>query len=436
MDISSHVKYQLAISVDRLLLTESAGKESCCIFRIPDSLSKVNPEAYKPKVVSVGPYHYGDKLLKMIQEHKPRFLKLFLSNAKKKAVEEKDLFEAVAALEEKVRNSYSEGLRQISNELVYMMILDGCFILMLILIFSKSTELLDKEDPVFKVPWILPAIRSDLLLLENQVPFIVLQTLMKVSKIGVFDDLNTMAVHFFFPDRPERHLEKCRNFEGKHLLDLIRMSFAPSTRPSITPSMRSEPPKDSTSDLILPAKRLRLQGIKFRLISDADSILDIRLKDNMLQIPLLRLDESISSIFLNCVAYEQFYSQSTNDITSYMYFMGCLLKGEEDAAFLSNDKQIIENYFGSESEVSQFFKDICKGVNFDMSRSYLRCVFLGVNLYTSKQSNRVWAGFKHTHFESPWTCLSSFAVVFALLLTILQATFAVMSYLNDKKAAD
>lgn len=432
-DIISLIRDQL--ETKPLLLVETAAKESCSIFRIPDSLAEMNPEAYKPKVVSIGPYHYNEKHLQMIQEHKPRLLKLFLARAEKKGVEKNVLIEAVKKLENDVRISYSTNLCQTSEELVYMMILDGCFILMLLLIGSKVI-LIERGDPIFEIQWIHSSIRGDLLLLQNQVPLTVLKTLLKTSKIGISDDLNRMAFRFFNISKDEQ-----RNFEAKHLLDLIRISFTPnlsSTDKSQTTSLSDSTSiidinNEETSDLIVSAKRLRLRGIKFRLRCPADSILDIRLQKNRLQIPLLKMDEFISSIFLNCVAFEQFYSESTNDITSYVHFMGCLLKSEEDAAFLTNDKQIIENYFGSENEVSQFFKNICKGIDFDMSRSYLRNVFEGVNKYTSKWYNRVWAGFRHTHFESPWTCLSSFAVIFVILLTMLQATVAILSFLNDTK---
>ncbi|KAL9294151.1 UPF0481 protein [Arabidopsis thaliana] len=113
--------------------------------------------------------------------------------------------------------------------------------------------------------------------------------------------------------------------------------------------------------------------------------------------------------------------------------MGCLLNNEEDVTFLRNNELIIENHFGSNNEVSEFFKTISKDVVFEVDTSYLNNVFKGVNEYTKKWYNGLWAGFRHTHFESPWTCLSSCAVLFVILLTILQSTFAILSYLNDKK---
>ncbi|CAL9247321.1 unnamed protein product [Arabidopsis halleri] len=448
--ISAFRNYLSSGCKEPVLLLESAGQESCCIFRVPESFVAMNPEAYKPKVVSIGPYHYGENHLKMIQQHKFRFLHLFLDKAKKNGVDELALLKAVMDLEEEIRKSYSEDLGESSEKLVYMMILDGCFILMLFLIVSRTIDLSEEKDPIFTIPWILSSIQSDLLLLENQVPFFVLQTLFVESKIGLSSDLNRMAFHFFKSsiDKQGSYWEKHRDFKAKHLLDLIRETFLPNIR-SVGESETTSSPhvqlhegnsgkvlsSDSTGvPLILSAKRLRLQGIKFRpRRSEEDSILDIILKKNRLQIPLLRFDGFISSFFLNCVAFEQFYTDSSNELTSYIVFMGCLLNDEEDVTFLRNDKLIIENHFGSNNEVSEFFKTISKDVVFEVHTSYLKDVFKGVNEYTKRWYNGLWAGFRHTHFESPWTCLSSFAVVFVILLTMLQSTVAILSFLNDKK---
>jgi len=386
-DIISYINEQVELdsrSEKGVLLLESAGKESCCIFRVPKSFAEMNPEAYKPKVVSIGPYHHGRKHLEMIQQHKLRFLHLFLGTAR---VDRDVLFSAVVDCEDEIRKSYSEGFGESSKKLVYMMILDGCFILMLFLIVSRAIDLDESEDPIFTIPWILPSIQSDLLLLENQVPFFVLQTLFDESNIGEPGDLNRMAFSFFnlSMDKPERYWVKHRNFKAKHLLDLIRMSFIPKDRSEDSQLTKGKSRKKSSSGLtlLLSATRLSLQGIDFSLRSGADSMLDIRLKKNKLQIPVLRLDGFIISILLNCVAFEQFYAKSTNHITSYVVFMGCLLNGKEDATFLSR-RRIIENYFGSEKEVSQFFKTICKDVVFDIHASYLRNVFVEINENTSK----------------------------------------------------
>ncbi|CAA7025662.1 unnamed protein product [Microthlaspi erraticum] len=420
------------------LLKKSAGGEKCCIFRIPQRLEKNNENAYEPRVVSVGPYHHGKKHLEMIQEHKHRLLGFFMDEVQEKGVDPKDLIETVSKLEEDIRESYSESLYHGdddlsgSKKLIDMMVLDGCFILMLFMVVAGEVRYNGVEDdPIFRVPWILPAIRSDLLLLENQVPFFLLQTIFERSKMVTSSGLNAITFNFFSYsiDKPDEFWLKRQKLEANHLLDLVRKIFMP-----ILPQKQEEEtdlPRPFLG-LILSAKKLQLRGIKFKPRNNAETLLDIKLNKNVVEVPQMILDDFIISVFLNCVAYEQIYADSTNHITSYVAFMGCLLKHEDDAAFL-NEKGIIENYFGSGVEVSQIFKVIGKDIVFHVSESYLAEVFEGVNEYTSRGCHVHLAGFVHTHFDTPWTCLSSCAALTLLILTVFQAFFAGFAYFRPPK---
>lgn len=434
------------------------GEGSCCIFRIPQSLTKIHHKGYEPEIVSIGPYHHEKEHLQMIEEHKHRYLDLFLTELKD-GVSINLLVKKILKMETAIRNSYSEKLVGVDQpKLLKMMLLDGCFILMLFFFIARVVDASEKSphDPILTTPWILSTIRSDLLLLENQVPFILLKTLLEESKISlrVAGDLKNLAFKFFNLSMVKK--EEPGNHEAEHLLDLIRNNFIPvSNNPTKTSSS-----SQYDSRLILSAKRLRLQGIEFKAYHDHSSsklcckkmidylfnesnafvprssqektILEIKLYGNELHIPPIVFDGSISTFLLNCVAFEQLSMNCDNDITSYVVFMGCLMNDEADATYLS-EKGIIENYFGNGSEVSQFFKNICKDVAFDKNKSYLKEEFEGINKYTSNRWNVEWARFKHLHFDSPWTLLSSFAVLAAILLSIAQTSFTGLSYLRPPK---
>ncbi|KAL3502061.1 hypothetical protein ACH5RR_036510 [Cinchona calisaya] len=53
------------------------------IYKLPACVTKLNKNAYKPQVVSFGPYHYNDDKLKSMEEHKRRALAHFLKRSKK-----------------------------------------------------------------------------------------------------------------------------------------------------------------------------------------------------------------------------------------------------------------------------------------------------------------------------------------------------------------
>ncbi|EOA25413.1 hypothetical protein CARUB_v10018745mg [Capsella rubella] len=513
---------------DPKLLKKSAGREKCCIFKIPERLEENNKKAYEPRVVSFGPYHNGKPHLQMIQEHKHRFLGFFMAEAKKNGVDAKDLIEAVSKLEEDIRESYSESLYDNGDmlgrkKLIEMMVLDGCFILMLFLAVAGIVRYHEIEnDPIFVMPWIIPAIRSDLLLLENQVPYFLLQTLFEKSKIEPSSGINTFTFNFFDYSflKPKEFWLKHHNLEANHLLDLIRKIFMPDIpkeekeskhfldlirkfcipgeeikeldamlkkgkqdlhsmleqgkqevdlmlkkgkqeldsilnegkhesmsekekqeldymleerkQKSDSQLEEEDPPGRPHLRMILSARKLQLKGIKFKPRKNAETVLDIRRRRKYLEIPPLILDDFLISVFLNCVAYEQFYVYCNKHITSYVALMGCLLKSEADAMFLT-EVGILENYFGSGDDVSRFFKVVGKDINFDISESYLADVFEGVNKYTSRGWHVQWAGFKHTHFDSPWTALSSCAALTLVILTIIQAFFAMFGYFHPPK---
>ncbi|KAG7556102.1 hypothetical protein ISN44_As11g021700 [Arabidopsis suecica] len=358
----------------------------------------------------------------MIQEHKRRFLKVLVAKMEKNGTDPQELVKAVSNLEGDIRESYSEDL----------------------------------------VPWILPSIRADLLLLENQVPYLLLQTLLTTSRLVTC--LNKIAFKFFnySLSKPEAFWGKHYGLdEAKHLLDLIRTTFFPvPSQGSIEDKIPSQgriedkiPSQGSIEDncltifccsarksgskssfndagppsFVLSAKNLHLRGIKFELKKNTDSILDISYSKGVLQIPPVVMDGFMASFILKCVAFEQLHADSSNHLTSYAAFMACLINEESDAVFLK-ERRILEDYYGTSDGVSQFYKNIGNEVAFDINKSHLAKVFEGLNEYTSKGFHVYCAEFVHTHFDSPWTFASSFAALLLLMFAALQVFFAAYSY--------
>ncbi|KAG2315141.1 hypothetical protein Bca4012_065932 [Brassica carinata] len=357
------------------------GEDSCCIFRIPKILKKIHPKGCEPGIVSIGPYHHQKKHLQLIEQHKHRYLKLFLDEANKEGVDMNVLGRKILGKEAAIRNSYSMKFVATQPELLKMMLLDGCFILVLLL---------------------------------KMVPFFVLKTLLEESKLSKSTSLFQLKKLAF---------DLGSEMSAEHLLDLIRKNFINGTshRPKkISSSLQCY------SRLILSAKRLRFQGIKFKASHDKEkqycfsmrcwkiiiAILSNKTKWTRASHTAKVLDGLITSVLLNCVAFEQLSTKCTNNITNYVVFMGCLMNDDADATYLS-EKGIIENYFGN--------------------GSYLKEEFEGINKYTSSRWNVECARFKHLYFDSPWSLLSSFAVLTVIFLSIAQTIFGGLSYLGHRK---
>ncbi|KAG2406161.1 UPF0481 protein [Vigna angularis] len=236
---------ELKISENPKLLSKSAGKRSCCIFRVPQSLIEANGKAYQPRIVSIGPYHRAQPRLNMIEEHKWRYLGSLLNRTKTKGFGLDDLFKALAPLESKARECYSETIPLDSHDFIQMMILDGCFIVEL---FRKVVGLVpfERDDPLVTMAWILPFFYRDFLKLENQIPFFVLNQLFQVTKLPGEKstwNLSTLAMMFFNNSlqRPD-DVSGWANVNGKHLLDLVRSSFIPNHAETREPRKRFTTP--------------------------------------------------------------------------------------------------------------------------------------------------------------------------------------------------
>ncbi|KAF8039430.1 hypothetical protein BT93_B1846 [Corymbia citriodora subsp. variegata] len=424
------------------LLNTSAGCDSCCIFRVPRSPSEINEKAYQPHIVSIGPFHHREPHFQMIQQHKWRFLGDLLFRGERKSVVLKDFFEVVAPMEEDIRKSYSETLEFHGRDLIQMMVLDGCFIIELFCKVkslgdaSKDPSLVEavRKDPLFTMAWVLPFLMRDLLQLENQIPYTVLQELFDMS-VGSGKDgssLTKLALRFFNygVQRLEHVLEKYYDKKPTHLLDLFRMSYIP-----VNCQDKARGPSKFLH-LIQCATKLHQAGVRFKP-RKTHNILDVKFKNGILEIPVLIIDDFWSSLFLNVVAYEQCYAHPPKDITrtiftTYATLMGCLINTPADAGFLG-DHKIIKNYFGTDEEVARFLNNVRKEVAFDIRRSYLSKVFEEVNEYYENDWHVYWAGFKHRYFNTPWSFISAAAAGVLLLLTTIQAFYSAYPYLPRDK---
>ncbi|XP_006605635.1 UPF0481 protein At3g47200 isoform X4 [Glycine max] len=153
----------------------------CCIYKVPQKIRKVNEAAYTPTIVSIGPFHYGDKRLQSMEELKLRYLKSFLERTQKGLG---DCIEYIKESEEVIRSCYSETIEQSSDDLVRTVLTDACFI---IEYFLRSLEW-TQEDPLLSKPWLRCDVKLDLILLENQLPWFVLEEIFNLTEPSCFNE--------------------------------------------------------------------------------------------------------------------------------------------------------------------------------------------------------------------------------------------------------
>nr|XP_048334367.1 uncharacterized protein LOC107433447 [Ziziphus jujuba var. spinosa] len=223
-----------AVSPDNLAIPvyRSPDTRNWIIYKVPNKLRKIRPAAYTPQLVSIGPVHHGKSNLKVMEYHKAKFMNEFLGRSFCNHIKEEGLIHEITEIKEeegklveKAQRSYQEETFEPKNKKKYWevpknILRDACFILELFLRnhenqFSppdeedKKTKQLsdkeikdnacfiferffrnhqiqsrspDKEDEKYSgeyilSPWVKAAIKQDLILLENQLPFFVLDRL-------------------------------------------------------------------------------------------------------------------------------------------------------------------------------------------------------------------------------------------------------------------
>lgn len=160
------------------------------------------------------------------------------------------------------------------------------------------------------------------------------------------------------------------------------------------------------------------------------SLLDVRFKNGIIEVPFLPIDENTESLFKNLIAFEQTDSQFGNDVTAYIAFMSQLLSTPADATLLA-ERGIIVHMLDSDDEVSALFVRLTKDISFDFgSGYYLQYLCRILEAHYQNRLNRWMAWLWQKHFSNPWLALAVLAGVIVLFCTIVQTLFTVLAYVK------
>ncbi|KAJ4826993.1 hypothetical protein Tsubulata_031501 [Turnera subulata] len=234
------------------------------ISRVPFTLRVVKPEAYTPQIISIGPLHHGEKNLQSMEFHKLHYM-FSLLRRNPNAFDTLDACgTAIEGLDRQVRACYSESIKFTRHDLARILLVDACFVLELFLRFSQANLRL-KDDPVFNTSWIISTLQRDLALLENQIPFFVLQWLFDVAvmKTDVAQEVSNLPelALAFFKSTLYRNQESVQQSISRsqfiHLLGLIHDSYLP-------PAQIQDRHAISTQPFVYSASSLSEVGIHFQ----------------------------------------------------------------------------------------------------------------------------------------------------------------------------
>ncbi|EMS50847.1 hypothetical protein TRIUR3_27150 [Triticum urartu] len=279
------------------------------------------------------------------------------------------------------------------------------------------------NDPIFSrhgILYMVPYIKRDMLMLENQLPLLVLQRL-DAAETGKSPGTTLPVLQRL--DAVETGKSPPGGRLGLHPLDVFRRSMLFGEYQKI----RSSEDNTQDNDIIRSAVELYEAGIQFKT-SKSSSLHNIRFKHGVLSMPTVPVDDSTEYMFLNMMAFERLHVGAGNDVTAYVFFMDNIIDSAKDVALLSS-KGIIQNAVGSDKAVAKLFNSISRDVVLEPD-SALDAVQRQVNGYFRQPWNMWRANLIHTYFRSPWAFLSLAAAVFLLVMTIMQTVYTVLPFYN------
>ncbi|KAM7490223.1 hypothetical protein LguiA_033144 [Lonicera macranthoides] len=147
--------------------------KTLCIYKAPKKLHMLHEDSYNPRVVSIGPIHHGKPDLHAMEPYKWMYLKRYLARSQLKL---ESVAQIATATEGHDRAYYKDSFGSISQiEFSQMMMLDCVFLIEHMFENVKEARPLSNTcDTAIFGSQLLRDILHDLLLLENQIPYVLL----------------------------------------------------------------------------------------------------------------------------------------------------------------------------------------------------------------------------------------------------------------------
>ncbi|XP_057971887.1 UPF0481 protein At3g47200-like [Malania oleifera] len=440
--------------IDIPLLLESNAKSSskdgiytewskCCIYRVPRKLRSVNEAAYTPQVVSIGPFHHGKPKLKAMEGLKSRYFDEFCRRTKKSRDSLKGIIDNEC--EQSIRACYAGTFELKKDKFVDMVVTDAGFIIELLL---RSTEKHEK-DYIFSKPWLKTCIEQDLILLENQLPFFVLEKiynyakpLSKPSKENVQESSNwdiLQGTRSYFSKYNLQYTDP--SSEVKHFTDLLRYYFCLPVRHT------HEPLGKNRIESLRSATNLDEAGVEFEVIDTQHTknivfekgrclthcpcfncswllkclpcffhlLPNLKCEQPTLKLRRFEVDDTTECLFRNLMALEQCHYPNQVYVCNYVSLMDKLINTGEDVDLLI-EKKVIVNYLGSSKAVAQLLNKLCEQI-VEPNSCYYDCV-QEINKHCNNPLNRIMATLTSVYFRDFWRGTATTVGIIVLCLTV------------------
>ncbi|KAL2346766.1 hypothetical protein Fmac_000766 [Flemingia macrophylla] len=438
---------------------EAPVTDECCIYRVPFNIRRHKEDAYTPMVVSIGPFHHNtlDRLHNM-QRHKLNYCKAILQRTQTTPATWIDYIER---MEPQIRRCYSDPVHFSKEKLVEIIFVDSGFILELFCRYSEERSNWSKDDVCLSKSWLRLSIRQDLLLLENQIPFFVLQSLYEAF-VSTSNKFIWLTVYYFYCYKSS--ISSCDDtISINHFTDLLRIFHSP-TKIDVDKPNTQHPTvfsvcletclkngkvmkvldrikhevrwmklkiKDTLScqrkersEWTLPsATELHEAGVKFEL-NNKTCLVDLKFKKPVLTIPQLKVEDWTETLFRNMVALEQCHFQGESYITHYVQIMDFLVNTTRDVDFLVREG-ILLNWLGDSASVANLFNGLGKNITISEIPDY-SLLYQELNAFHRSRWNNLKSTLRLNYCKTAWQTIATFAAILLLFLAIVQTLCSVL----------
>ncbi|XP_027337236.1 UPF0481 protein At3g47200-like [Abrus precatorius] len=438
--------------------------QACSISIVPDEIREEKEKSFKPKFVSIGPLHRGTtRHLQLMEEPKWSYMREFLNRTgnrtenRRAETRLRDCGADILKLVKVVSASYGGTVQSEPNELAKIMIVDGCFLLELLIKLGDyitqqgNQSSSNSNDTILENKEKVVSVLNDITMLENQIPFIVLKKLYRkvFQDNSVIDNdhrvANIVRKAFGYPE--------VDSSGGAHVLHLMHLSTVQQDQ-----QQQSEVNKRAKKELKRCAARLIAAGVTIQPAKDGShhNLVDkfnfmINFKNSALEIPELRVKETTEVRWRNLIAWEQSKIWVSCKYTSYALFFQGLICCKHDIEMLLEKEVIINEANKSKEELLDLFRTMSKGAE-RMDSSYSEICnklneYRGRKIKTVLQKKPlvIWHKCRHVfeimlyywgnwyrilirdHIPTVWKFIGVLAAVALLVLTIMQTYYSAES---------
>ena len=358
-----------------------------------------------------------------MEDHKIMYLQQFLEQNLLVSVE--DLVYVIKENEAALRDCYAETISLSRKDFATMILLDAVFIIMVLLNWKYMSELYDSArlDHIFYRPFKFSDVVFDMCLLENQLPFFILEKFFELSSVAAnpenctLTELTRGLLEVPWVDWVKEGSSQIINSSRVlHFVDFLRKCQQPKEH--------RRPPKEIASFGAPTATELHQSGMTFKNPKKG-SLLDITFSNGILEIPPLKIEDSTEILFRNLQAFEQcHYRYMDTFISNYITFISCLVRSPNDVELLAR-KGNLKNMLNSDEAVSNLLYNLDQE-NVVVTDGFLSGVGEDLKSYCRKRRHKWMATLKQVYFNNPWTGISVFAATFLLILTVIQTVCSIL----------